>query len=193
MQSVKVLQGYLNDLGANLDVDGIFGALTTGAIEELDFPKHVEYALKEVGTKEIKGSRNNPRVLEYHKTTAGQYSSDEVPWCGSFVNWCFWKSGNRDTVSYPERASSWANFGAKVGHPFVGAIAVKKRKGGGHVCIVVGADSGGRILCVGGNQNDEVDLKAYNVDDFYALRMPFGVTFDYIDVDIDEIDRVKES
>lgn len=50
------------------------------------FPLHYRIAYKEIGTKEIVGSRHSLKVLEYHDTT-GNFSDDETPWCASYVNW----------------------------------------------------------------------------------------------------------
>lgn len=179
--SVKLLQRYLNQNGNNLQVDGIFGAKTSTAIDNLDAPPWVKVGLKEVGTKEINGKVHSARVIEYHKTTAGKYSNDEVPWCGSFVNWVMIKSkygvikdGNTFTVKYPERAKSWLEFGQEVKFPTLGAIAVKTRSGGGHVCFVIGTDGKDNLYCLGGNQNNEVNIQLYPRTAFIEFRVPTG-------------------
>jgi len=172
--AVKALQIYLNTLGAGLTVDGWFGAKTTDAINTLNLPKYVKIALKEVGVHETAGAGNTARVVEYLKTTAGKYSEDAIPWCGAFVNWCLLKSGESITVPYPERARSWDLYGNEIDEPTLGAIAVKSRKGGGHVCFVIGADVYGNLLCLGGNQSDEVNIRAYRVDAFHTFRLPIG-------------------
>jgi hypothetical protein len=45
-----------------------------------------EIAKAELGTTEVPGTQNNPRILEYHATTTLKATTDEVPWCSSFVN-----------------------------------------------------------------------------------------------------------
>jgi len=173
-KAVARLQNYLLAAGIDLPqygADGSFGAETSHAIGELDAPDFVKIALKEVGIYEIKGDLHHPRVLEYHKTTAGRYGTDEVPWCGSFVNWVMLKA-KYQTVAYPERAKAWLEFGRPVGEPVLGAIAIKSRKGGGHVNIVVGMNYVGQLWCVGGNQNDEVNLSLYDQEVFEDFRVP---------------------
>ena len=169
-KSVEELQTLLNQQGAKLGIDGWLGNETKKAISSLKIPYYLKVALLEVGTKEIHGTLNNPRIIEYHKVSGG-FSNDEVPWCGSFVNWVMLQS-NYDTVKTPARAKSWLNFGVETDYPMPGSIAVKSRTGGGHVCFVLGYNKDGKLLCVGGNQNDEVNIKAYDKLAFLEFRVP---------------------
>jgi uncharacterized protein (TIGR02594 family) len=131
----------------------------------------MKIAKKELGTKEIHGKKHNPRVLEYHSVSGG-FSTDEVPWCGSFVNWVM-KQSKYKTVSYPARAKSWKNFGKKAKKPIYGAIAVKSRRGGGHVAFVVGQSKDGKYLYVlGGNQHDSVNISKYPKSVWTDFRVP---------------------
>ena len=131
----------------------------------------MKIAKKEIGTKEIHGKRHNPRVLEYHSVSGG-FSTDEVPWCGSFVNWVMKQSGYK-TVSYPARAKSWKNFGKKAKKLVYGAIGIKSRKGGGHVAFVVGQSKDGKYLyMLGGNQHDSVNISKYPKHLWTDFRLP---------------------
>jgi len=170
--SIKFLQQLLNANGAfpKLEEDGVFGAKTSAAVDATNTPIYVKIALKEIGTHEIKGPKHSPRVLEYMKATAGQYSDDETPWCGAFIAWVLRKA-NIPLVAYPERAKSWLDWGYNSEYPMMGALAVKSRSGGGHVTMVVGETKSGKLLCVGGNQNDEVNISAYNRTDFIEFRV----------------------
>lgn len=176
--AVKQLQYLLLQAGAELPrygADGDLGNETRSCIDSLTLPKHVKQAMKEVGTKEYRGEADNPDIVKYHSTSAGKYSDDEVPWCGSFVNWVMLKAGQKITVPYPERAKAWELFGNESDRPTVGSIAVKSRRGGGHVCIVIGRDVHDNLLCLGGNQNDEVNIKSYRQSDFYTFREPLDL------------------
>ena len=178
MNSIKQLQNLILLKGGKLPnwgVDGDLGKETREAIDSLDLPKYIKIAMKEVGTKETPGSGDNPRIVEYHKTTSGKYSDDEVPWCGSFVNWVLKKAGYDITTPVPERAKSWLLFGEKITEPVIGSIAIKSRQGGGHVCFVIGKDEKGNLLCLGGNQSDEVNIKAYPPYVFEGFRLPLNV------------------
>jgi len=146
------------------------GDETLKAIDSLAFPSFVKSALKEVDVKEIVGSGQESRVLEYQATTAGKYSEDETPWCGAFVSWVFTTTKIRHGLKTPERAKDWINFGSPTSNPVVGSVAIKSRVGGGHVCIVVGKDLNGNLLCVGGNQNNMVSISTYKRDVFESFR-----------------------
>ena len=61
-------------------------------IERPDGKTPFDIATNEMGTKEIRGGKHNPIILEYHSTTGG-FRTDEVPWCSSFLNFCAMKAG----------------------------------------------------------------------------------------------------
>ena len=46
--------------------------------------------------------------------------------------------------------------------PTVGCVVVFEREGGGHVGLVVGADTKGRLLVLGGNQGDAVSIAPFD-------------------------------
>ena len=54
-------------------------------------------------------------------------------------------------------ALSYVDYGQKLEEPMVGAIATKKREGGGHVFFVSSFDKK-FIYGLGGNQHDEVSI-----------------------------------
>lgn len=172
-KAVIAMQNYLLQLGEELPkygADGDIGNETITAIDNLKYPSFVKTALKEVGIAELSGKDHNKRVLEYQATTSGKYSDDETPWCGAFVSWVFTKSNIKHLIKIPERAKEWSRFGKSTDEPTIGTVAVKSRVGGGHVCIVVGKDNDGNLLCVGGNQNNEVNIGTYKKEVFESFR-----------------------
>ena len=171
--AVQHMQIILNRNGAKLETDGILGNNTRKAIDALNVPIWVKNALKEVGVKEIIGGKHNPRVLEYHATTSGKYKDDETAWCGSANNFIILESGFGATVPLPERAKSWQEFGQGIKEPVVGAIAIKSRKGGGHVGIVLAVE-GKYLYLLGGNQGNEYNIRKYLISDFDSFRIPYG-------------------
>ena len=171
MNTIETLQSFIRQNGHEIEIDGIFGKKTRGAIEQLCVPNWIKTALKEVGQKEIIGKNHNARVIEYHSTVMGAYTADEIPWCGSFVNWVM-LNHYEETVNIPERAKSWMSFGETSIIPVVGSIAVKSRDGGGHVCFVIGKNKAGDLYCVGGNQNNEVNIQLYKKEVFLDFRVP---------------------
>lgn len=171
--TVKQLQNYLIQMGGKLPkfgADGDLGNETISAIDSLNVPEYVKIALKEVGIYEIVGKLHSQRVLEYQATTSGKYIDDETPWCGAFISWVMLKAGIKHGIKTPERAKEWASFGYAVIEPTIGSIAVKSRVGGGHVCIVVGKQKDGKLLCLGGNQNNEVNIAVYDKSVFESFR-----------------------
>ena len=58
-------------------------------------------------------------------------------------------------------AMGYAHYGRRVSGPQVGAIAVIKRRGGGHVGVVVGVDPNGNPIVVSGNHNRTVAQSVY--------------------------------
>ncbi len=130
----------------------------------------VDIALNEVGVKEYLGSKNNPRVLEYHKSTSLQAAADEVPWCSAFVTWCLEKAEYKSTKS--AWARSYLDYGMKFSEPRYGAILIFSRgHESGHVAFYVGEEEG-QYLCLGGNQGDQVCIKKYPKSALLGIRWP---------------------
>ena len=118
----------------------------------------MQYAYQEVGVKEVPGLRHNPRILDYHATTTLKATTDEVPWCSSFVNWCMVQAGYTPTRS--AAALSWASWGQQIDDPVPGCLVVTKRKGGGHVGFFIRRDVD-YVWMLGGNQSDEVRISMF--------------------------------
>lgn len=119
-------------------------------------------AIHEIGVIEAPGDANNPRIIEYHSSCSAKFTSDSVPWCSAFVNWCVQKAGGLGTRS--AMARSWLNWGKKIDKPFEGCIAVFERGTdgvSGHVAFFV-RESKNNIWVLGGNQGNEVDINAYS-------------------------------
>lgn len=131
-------------------------------------------ARKYVGLKEIKGSKHNPIIISWLDNLKAWWSEDESAWCATFVTHCLAES----RITYPKhwyRALDYLNYGTRLIQPAYGCVAVKSRKGGGHVCFVVGQTKEGKLVCLGGNQNDMVCFALYDKKDFEAF-MWYGRT-----------------
>lgn len=126
------------------------------------------------GLYEHTGSADNPQILEMARICGGNiaktYKHDSIAWCALFVNYCLIASG------YDGNDSLWAldfaNYGRRLSGPAVGAIASKKRDGGGHVFIVRGRDDQGRIVGIGGNQSDMVCDDEFDAEAIVAFTWP---------------------
>lgn len=131
------------------------------------------FALAELGQLEAPGVANNPRVVEYLKTTglpSGMASTDATPWCSAFVNWCLKRAGVSGTGSAAAR--SWLTWGSPVAKPRRGCVVVLARDGGGHVGFFIRATLDGRLVLLGGNQADQVSERAYPRERLLGFRVP---------------------
>lgn len=129
-------------------------------------------AIAEMGVKEYAGAADNPRIVQYLKSTTlgGTASSnDETPWCSAFANWCVEQSGYGGTDS--AWARSWLNWGKKTTSPERGCIVVFSRNGGGHVAFYIG-ETADDIEVLGGNQSNEVNISKYPKSRFLGYRIP---------------------
>jgi uncharacterized protein (TIGR02594 family) len=127
-------------------------------LKEEKSPKILVEAIKQIGIKEIVGSKHNPVILEWADEIGLKkvYTNDEIPWCGLFIAHCAHVAGLQ-VVDKPLWALSWANYGTKVDEPMLGDILTFKRDGGGHVGIYVGEDAT-HYHVLGGNQNNSVSI-----------------------------------
>jgi len=124
-------------------------------------PKAYKGALKDLGIREILGSRMNaPRILEYHTYTNLDAKTDEIAWCSSAM--CCWQeeSGIKGTRSAAAR--SWLKWGEKEENPTEGCVVVFSRGKSwqGHVGFYVKSDKK-YVWCLGGNQGDSVSVRKY--------------------------------
>lgn len=138
------------------------------------YPLWLEIALKEIGTKEVPSRQeHNPRIVEYHATTKLKATQDEVPWCSSYLNWVMQQSGIEGTGS--AAAASWGSWGTRCG-PALGAITLLKfdtstNPSGMHVGFLWWVDSS-KLLVLGGNQKDQVNITSYNPSRLLGFRWP---------------------
>lgn len=133
-----------------------------------------DIAKKELGVAELHGPRDNPRIVEYLRSTSlrgDMASNDETPWCSAFVNFCIEQSGFAGTDS--AMARSWLKWGRSTDKPLTGCIAVFKRgePPSGHVAFFV-ADYGNNISVLGGNQGDKVSIAQYPASNLLGYRVP---------------------
>lgn len=134
-------------------------------------PRWLTEAHRYIDTREIPGVKHEPRILSWWKAIKrGGIRSDEVPWCAAFVGAMFESVGV--TSSRFESAKSYLSWGVRLDEPIVGCVVVFERKGGGHVGFVVGKDDLGRLLVLGGNQNNAVSIAAFDMDRVAGYRWP---------------------
>ncbi|SHE41127.1 TIGR02594 family protein [Mariniphaga anaerophila] len=134
----------------------------------------LKIAFNELGTEEIPGNRHNPEILKYAKETGiSGITSDEIPWCSTFVNWVAKKAGLQS--SGKANARSWLSVGTRVNMPEPGDIVVFWRESPeswkGHVGFFLGVSfDKKRVYCLGGNQGNRVSVSAYRLNTVLAYQ-----------------------
>ena len=153
----------------------------------------IAIAREEVGVKEITGKDHNPKIIEYHSFTSGNFKDDETPWCSSFVNWVMSQVGIKGTNS--AGAYSWKNWGKKLDKPAYGSLAVIVNKNGtGHVGFVVAVTKNNNLVILGGNQKDEVRYSIYKNKNFtFVYPENFTPNYSLPTIENGNIDNIKET
>ncbi len=151
-------------------------------------PAWLDEAWPEVGTREVKGSASNERILQFYRDVGhASVTSDEVAWCAAFVGACLERVGYASTRSLLAR--SYLDWGAALDGPKLGAVAVLSRgndPGQGHVGFVVGV-SGNQLILLGGNQDDAVTVQAFDASRLLGLRWPSETTSAIVQSDAGEM------
>lgn len=138
-------------------------------------PKWLEEARKHIGTREIPGEKNEPKILQWWKAIKRSgIKTDEVPWCAAFVGGCLESVGV--VSSRYESAKSYLAWGVPLSSPVAGCIVVFERQGGGHVGFVVGQDPKGRLMVLGGNQGNAVSIAPFEHSRVSGYRWPAPVS-----------------
>lgn len=138
-----------------------------------DEPKWLQFARKEIGTKEIVGPKHNPKVVSYF-AEAGfpEVKDDETAWCSGFANAMLARAGVKGSGSLAAR--SFMKWGVEVLDPQPGDIAVFARGNStwqGHVAFFL-EDCGDKIKILGGNQNNAVSIMSYPASALLGYRRP---------------------
>lgn len=135
-------------------------------------PAWMAIARGEIGVKEVPGSgsgQSNPRIEEYFTFTTHGKAPDHVPWCGAFVSFALAKAGipigKGANGKGSALASDWLKWGAPLGAPRPGCVAVLKplvSGASGHVGFFVRIE-GDHVHLLAGNQSDAVNITPYPV------------------------------
>jgi uncharacterized protein (TIGR02594 family) len=130
-----------------------------------------------LGVREIPGLRHEPQILRWWRAIRmGGIRDDETPYCAAFVGAMLEDVGLLSSRSGAAR--SYLGWGVSLGAPAVGAIAVLSRPPsptGGHTGFVVGVDEFGRVMILGANQDNEVNIKPFDRGRILAYKWPVAV------------------
>ena len=128
-------------------------------------------ARKHIGLRETKGGKHHPEIVQFWKDIKrGGIKDDETPWCAAFVGAMLERVGVKSTRF--ESAKSYLDWGQLLALPVVGCIVIFTREGGGHVGFIVGRDTKGNLLVLGGNQGDEVNIRSFPISRVTGYRWP---------------------
>lgn len=136
----------------------------------------MEHAFRELGTREVAGTRDSRRIQEYLATVNLGASHDETPWCSAFANWCMQQADIQGTGRANARSwLSWGNANACLSRPCFGAVTIlwrgQRHGWRGHVAFYVG-DWQGQISLLGGNQGNRVSIREYDAGRVLGYRWP---------------------
>ncbi len=134
----------------------------------------INIALSQYGVTEIVGYQHNPVVLNYFKDIGHKWvATDETAWCSSFVNWVALRANVER--SHKLTARSWLNVGTTIKQPKINDVVIfwrhKKSSWKGHVGFFISySEDKKHIYVLGGNQNNQVNIKKYPVYRLLGFR-----------------------
>lgn len=142
-------------------------------------PRILKEALKHYGVQEGPGGSNNPVILGWARDVGLErvYRQDSTAWCGLYLSYVAgeagWDHAPRGNALW---ARNWLFWGAPVEVPMLGDVLVFERGEGGHVTMYVAEDAAA-YHCLGGNQDNEVNIKRISKDRLLgARRCPWRIS-----------------
>lgn len=133
-------------------------------------PPWLAIARAYVGIREVPGPDTNATIARWLRQLGAWWAEDATPWCGALPAIVMKEAG----LAYPKqwyRARAWLDWGMPC-EPAIGAVAVFERGGAGHVGFVVGHDNMSRLLILGGNQHDSVNVSPFVRHRLLGCRWP---------------------
>lgn len=138
-------------------------------------PAWVATAERYIGVKEVPGSGNNPVIVGWLIRLKAWWRDDLAPWCGVLLGFVFIETGIVPPKAW-YRAKAYLDWGVPLNAPAYGCVVVFSRTGGGHVGLVVGRDTSGRLMVLGGNQSDKVSVVPFDMSRVAGYRWPPNVS-----------------
>lgn len=154
--------------------------LSYGWLSDLSpLPLTVQAALVLLGTKEIPGRANSPKIMSWAAEvglTPASYPSDEVAWCGLAVAVILKRAGKPiDMVGNILGARQWLKFGERAETPSLGDVLVFWRGSPndwrGHVGIYIAEDDDAYHVA-GGNQSNAFNIMRLHKSRLLEARRP---------------------
>lgn len=138
-------------------------------------PRMLMQAVALHGTIEFAGKADNPIILAWADEVGYEkvYKHDSIPWCGLGMAICAKRAGwDYHPGGNALGALNWAKWGTAVAkdQAMLGDIGVWKRKGGGHVGIIVAYDDAGFYHVLGFNQSNRCSIVRKPIKGIVAVR-----------------------
>lgn len=140
----------------------------------------LDIARSYLGTKELKGSADNPKIMEMYRTVGHDWvEHDEIAWCAAFVGNCLEKAGIPSTRKLNARSYlTWGERVASLDKAEEGDVVVFTRgtkSSEGHVAFFLKA-TGTQVEVLGGNQSDGVTVARYPKARVIGVRRSLAVS-----------------
>lgn len=115
------------------------------------------------------GLFSNGLVADARRYIGTNPTNRRTLWCGAFMDKILRDNGYKGGGNL---AMAYAHYGRRVSGPQVGAIAVMRRRGGGHVGVVSGVDPNGNPIIISGNHNHTTAEAVYPRSRVVAYVVP---------------------
>ena len=121
---------------------------------------------------EVPGEQHNLTILNFFQEIGHQWvTADETAWCSAFLIYLAKRNGIEHSNKLDAR--SWLSIGANIPNPEPGDIVIFWRKSladwRGHVGLYMGHFEN-TIHCLGGNQNNMVNISEYPINRLLGFR-----------------------
>lgn len=138
----------------------------------------LETARGYLGTKEVTGPADNPKIMEMYRTIGQDWvEHDEMAWCAAFVGHCLETSGVASTRKLNARSYlAWGEKVPSIEQAKEGDIIVLSRGSSGwqgHVAFFLRA-VGQQVEVLGGNQGNGVSVSRYPKSKVLGIRRAIG-------------------
>ncbi len=133
----------------------------------------LDVGLKDVGLREVPGKATAPRIAGWLMSLKAWWLDDETPWCGVAVAAWMREANVTALPLHWYRARGWLDWGIALDRPVRGCVVVCERGASGHVGLVTGYDAAGKLLVLGGNQGNAVNVSAFETSRVLGYRWPY--------------------
>lgn len=129
--------------------------------------------LSHYGLSEVAGSQSNPEILDFFRELGYDWVNDDstTSWCSAMLSYYAKKCGYEYHTKLDARG--WLKMPIKVLKPTIGDIVILWRNNPtgweGHIGLFISWTID-RVYILGGNQNNQINISAYNRDRILGFR-----------------------